>query len=98
MFSSRPLTPASPPARFTALQAAQVSREAFAFTQRGSNRDHAALLQSLIDGVQAVIAGTFTFKLAYQATRWRRTIMDGIIYLVGLIVIIMAILSFFGLR
>jgi hypothetical protein len=29
---------------------------------------------------------------------WRRNTMDGIIYLVGLIVIILAILSFFGLR
>lgn len=42
--------------------------------------------------------GTFASKLAYQATPWRRTTMDGIIYLVGLIVIILAILSFFGLR
>lgn len=46
----------------------------------------------------AAIAGTFVSKLAYQATPWRRTTMDGIIYLVGLIVIILAILSFFGLR
>jgi hypothetical protein len=44
------------------------------------------------------VAGTFVSKLAYQATPWRRTTMDGIIYLVGLIVIILAILSFFGLR
>ena len=42
--------------------------------------------------------GTFASKLAYQAVPWRRTTMDGIIYLVGLIVIILAILSFFGLR
>jgi hypothetical protein len=44
------------------------------------------------------MAGTFTSKLAYQVTPRRRTTMDGIIYLVGLIVIILAILSFFGLR
>ena len=44
------------------------------------------------------ITGTFLFKLAYQAIPWRRIAMDGIIYLVGLIVIIMFILSFFGLR
>jgi hypothetical protein len=44
------------------------------------------------------MAGTFVSKLAYQAILWRRTIMDGIIYLVGLIVIVLAILSFFGLR
>jgi hypothetical protein len=30
-------------------------------------------------------------------TAWRRP-MDGLIYLIGLIVVIMAILSFFGLR
>jgi hypothetical protein len=28
----------------------------------------------------------------------RRMVMDGLIYLIGLIVVIMAILSFFGLR
>jgi hypothetical protein len=33
-----------------------------------------------------------------QAIERRRNFMDSIIYLVGLIVIIMAILSFFGLR
>jgi hypothetical protein len=44
------------------------------------------------------ITGTFASKPAYQAIPWRRTAMDGIIYLVGLIVIIMFILSFFGLR
>ena len=46
----------------------------------------------------AAAVGTFVPKLAYQAAPWRRTTMDGIIYLVGLIVIILAILSFFGLR
>jgi hypothetical protein len=50
------------------------------------------------DGLFAVTAGTFASKPAYQAIPWRRTAMDGIIYLVGLIVIIMFILSFFGLR
>ena len=50
------------------------------------------------DAFLAAVAGTFVSKLAYQATPWRRTTMDGIIYLVGLIVIILAILSFFGLR
>ncbi len=43
--------------------------------------------------------GTFAASSAYQAsTIWRRRNMDGLIYLVGLIVIVMAILSFFGLR
>ena len=50
------------------------------------------------DAFFAAATGTFFSKLAYQATPWRRTTMDGIIYLVGLIVIIMFILSFFGLR
>jgi hypothetical protein len=50
------------------------------------------------DTFLAAVAGTFVSKLAYQAIPWRRTTMDGIIYLVGLIVIILAILSFFGLR
>ena len=50
------------------------------------------------DALLAAAAGTFVSKLAYQAIPWRRTIMDGIIYLVGLIVIVMFILSFFGLR
>jgi hypothetical protein len=36
-------------------------------------------------------------SLVFSSTRWRRT-MHGIIYLIGLIVVIMAILSFFGLR
>jgi hypothetical protein len=43
--------------------------------------------------------GTFPMGLAYRgANSLGGSIMDGIIYLVGLIVIIMAILSFFGLR
>jgi hypothetical protein len=50
------------------------------------------------DAFFVTAAGTFASKPAYQATTWRRTVMDGIIYLVGLIVIIMFILSFFGLR
>ena len=29
---------------------------------------------------------------------WRRNTMNGLIYLVGLIVVILAVLSFFGLR
>ena len=33
-----------------------------------------------------------------RAKRKRRIVMDGIIYLVGLIVVVMAILSFLGLR
>ncbi|MGJ4929263.1 hypothetical protein ACQR1I_24850 [Bradyrhizobium sp. HKCCYLS2038] len=38
--------------------------------------------------------------LAYTATRLEpeEDIMDGLIYLIGLIVVVMAILSFFGLR
>lgn len=50
------------------------------------------------DALLAAAFGTFASKPAYQATAWRRTTMDGIIYLVGLIVIVMFILSFFGLR
>jgi hypothetical protein len=43
--------------------------------------------------------GTFPIGLDYRgANSLGGSIMDGIIYLVGLIVIIMAILSFFGLR
>ena len=43
--------------------------------------------------------GTFALELSYRGAAVREvSIMDGIIYLVGLIVIIMAILSFFGLR
>jgi hypothetical protein len=43
--------------------------------------------------------GTFPLWPAYRgANSLGGSIMDGIIYLVGLIVIIMAILSFFGLR
>ncbi|CCD85415.1 conserved hypothetical protein [Bradyrhizobium sp. ORS 285] len=40
------------------------------------------------------------FAVAYTAERLKpeEEIMDGLIYLVGLIVVIMAILSFFGLR
>ena len=33
----------------------------------------------------------------HTARRWRRT-MHGIIYIVGLIVVLLAVLSFFGLR
>ena len=43
--------------------------------------------------------GTLRVSLGSTAgSQHRRRAMDGIIYLVGLIVIIMAILSFFGLR
>jgi hypothetical protein len=43
--------------------------------------------------------GTFAPEPAYRrVSNPEVPIMDGIIYLVGLIVIIMAILSFFGLR
>jgi hypothetical protein len=43
--------------------------------------------------------GTFPWGAAYQAVKNQGGLnMDGIIYLVGLIVIVMAILSFFGLR
>ncbi|WP_029583036.1 hypothetical protein [Bradyrhizobium sp. URHD0069] len=37
-------------------------------------------------------------KPAAVISRWRRIEMNQLIYLVGLIVVIMAILSFFGLR
>jgi len=46
----------------------------------------------------AIATGTFVSKAAYQEISWRRITMDGIVYLVGLIVIVMFILSFFGLR
>jgi predicted membrane channel-forming protein YqfA (hemolysin III family) len=43
--------------------------------------------------------GTFVSRLAYPVTAdVEEETMDGLIYLIGLIVIIMAILSFFGLR
>jgi hypothetical protein len=43
--------------------------------------------------------GTFVSRSAYRATgRMEEDTMDGLIYLVGLIVVIMAILSLFGLR
>ena len=44
--------------------------------------------------------GTFTrrLRLPYRPKRHRRQSMHGIIYIVGLIVVILAILSFFGLR
>ncbi|WP_257165924.1 hypothetical protein [Bradyrhizobium sp. SRS-191] len=40
------------------------------------------------------------FAVAYTAESFKpeEEIMDGLIYLVGLIVVVMAILSFFGLR
>jgi hypothetical protein len=43
--------------------------------------------------------GTFVSHSAYRATgRMEEDTMDGLIYLIGLIVVIMAILSLFGLR
>jgi hypothetical protein len=44
--------------------------------------------------------GTFLFPLDYLRRRARQqeADMNGLIYLVGLIVVILAILSFFGLR
>jgi len=43
--------------------------------------------------------GTFVSAPAYLGTAdMEEETMDGLIYLIGLIVIIMAILSFFGLR
>lgn len=56
------------------------------------------MMMHSLEAFIAATVGTFLSKLAYQPTPWRRTTMDGIIYLVGLIVIIMFILSFFGLR
>jgi hypothetical protein len=51
---------------------------------------------------QPVPAGTFLATTTYQAglhiACMEEDTMDGLIYLVGLIVIILAILSFFGLR
>lgn len=46
------------------------------------------------------VRGTLNAAVAYTAAKFKRrsTDMDGLIYLVGLIVVIMAILSFFGLR
>ena len=46
-----------------------------------------------------VALGTFVSAPAYLGTAdMEEETMDGLIYLIGLIVIIMAILSFFGLR
>jgi hypothetical protein len=43
--------------------------------------------------------GTLAPRTTYRDANSREvSIMDGIIYLIGLIVIVMAILSFFGLR
>jgi hypothetical protein len=66
-------------------------------------RVHAALRQPAFECrtemVQRPRIGTFPSSSAYQGSlARRRTAMDGLIYLIGLIVIIMAILSFFGLR
>ncbi len=48
-------------------------------------------------GVQFL--GTFVYRLRLSGTaHMEEETMDGLIYLVGLIVIILAILSFFGLR
>jgi hypothetical protein len=47
------------------------------------------------------VPGTFVTSPAYQGTialKEEEKTMDGLIYLIGLIVVIMAILSFFGLR
>ena len=46
------------------------------------------------------VPGTFVTSPAYQGTfaLKEEETMDGLIYLIGLIVVIMAILSFFGLR
>jgi len=45
------------------------------------------------------VPGTFVTSPAYQGTfALKEETMDGLIYLIGLIVVIMAILSFFGLR
>jgi hypothetical protein len=42
--------------------------------------------------------GTFCEVQPCPENPWRRNPMDGLIYLIGLIVVIMAILSFFGLH
>jgi hypothetical protein len=42
--------------------------------------------------------GTFAAGSTYQVSQSGGTHMDGLIYLVGLVVIVLAILSFFGLR
>jgi hypothetical protein len=56
----------------------------------------------VLPGLSPLIRGTFFHKLGLCSIstpeRPRSTHMHGIIYLVGLIVVIMAILSFFGLR
>jgi hypothetical protein len=54
-------------------------------------------------GLHSLPAGTFRASGAFSArvglcTRLKEAAMGGIIYIVGLIVIILAILSFFGLR
>jgi len=42
--------------------------------------------------------GTITAVFRYFRDLWQEAAMNGIIYLIGLIVVILAILSFFGLR
>jgi hypothetical protein len=42
--------------------------------------------------------GTITAVFRYFRNLWQEAAMNGIIYLIGLIVVILAILSFFGLR
>ena len=46
------------------------------------------------------LSGTGTLKPLYHCQRiqFKEVDMNGLIYLIGLIVVIMAILSFFGLR
>jgi hypothetical protein len=41
---------------------------------------------------------SFTFETRSLAGQRREVVMNGIVYLVGLVVIVMAILSFLGLR
>ena len=65
-------------------------------------------IASIFRGVQATRGGKFALPVAVvelnlspnipKPADLRRTQMHGIIYLVGFIVIVLAILSFFGLR
>jgi hypothetical protein len=46
----------------------------------------------------AINSGTFGSAFDYRGARTEEDPMNGLIYLVGLVVVVLAVLSFFGLR
>ena len=62
----------------------------------------ARALQQIVCGAAGSGRGTLTVGKGYddaRVCRWQReAVMNGLIYLIGLIVVIMAILSFLGLH